>query len=71
MIPVASYVLSNNSSVNIYDIIYGIEDYVVAGINNKEPKSYLIKYRYDEEATPYFKIGEIEVNLHECIMIEG
>lgn len=35
---IASYGLCNTASVNIYDIRYGIEDEVLAGINDQEPE---------------------------------
>ena len=63
---IANYGICNTASVNIYNIIYGIEDYILAGINKEEPKEYLIEY--DEEGEPYFNIG-FDVYLNECMRI--
>ena len=39
---IASYCISNNASLNIYNIEYGINDRVLAGINNHIPEWYTI-----------------------------
>ena len=41
---IASCGLCNTASLNIYDIEHGIEDYVVAGMNNDQPRRYKVYY---------------------------
>jgi len=66
---IASYGLSNTCSVNIYDINYGIDDAVVAGINNDNPEEYTIEY--DEESNPYFSINGMDIPLSDCMKLEA
>ena len=44
MDPIASLAICNTASLNIYDIEHGIEDYVVAGMNNAQPRRYKVYY---------------------------
>lgn len=44
MNPIGSLPLCNTASLNIYDIEHGIEDYVVAGMNDRAPRKYKIYY---------------------------
>lgn len=63
---IASYGLCNTASVNVYDVRYGIEDEVLAGINDQEPEWCQIDYNEDECV---FRLGELEVPLNECIRV--
>lgn len=51
---IASKGITNNISINIYDIIYGINDKVVAGYNNENPRKYKIYYN---TKGGYFNLG--------------
>ena len=72
---IATYTLCNTATVNIYDIVYGIDDYVVAGINDNKPGEYIINYESglvmndnsDIETTPCFYINGLFIPLDECI----
>ncbi|MEE5180989.1 hypothetical protein JDW21_18790 [Bacillus subtilis] len=64
---IAVYGLTNTASVNIYEIQHGIEDTVLAGINNQEPEECVIQY--DNEGEPFFKLGELEIPLSECMRV--
>lgn len=44
MNPIASFGICNTASLNIYGFEYGVEDYVVAGMNNDRPRRYKVHY---------------------------
>lgn len=46
---IASYVISNTASMNIYEVNHGIDDSVIAGINNDEPQEYTLFHDVDDE----------------------
>ena len=59
---IAAYCLCNTASINIYGIEYGIEDKVLAGINDQEP----VWCPMD----PYkntFRFQGIDIPLSECM----
>lgn len=58
---VASYVLSNTASINLYEIDY-VEDQILAGINDQEPEWCPIDYAEDT-----FKFREMNIPLSECM----
>lgn len=51
---IASKGITNNISINIYDIIYDVDDKVVAGYNNENPRRYKI---YTNTKGEYFNLG--------------
>jgi hypothetical protein len=61
--PIAVYPLTNTLCVTIYDVKYGVEDEVLAGINNNRPDWFEIT---DENS---FFIDDIEVLLAECLRV--
>lgn len=65
---IAVYPLSNNASVNLYEIKHsGINDSVLAGINNEKPKWYKLKFQDNGDIV--FLIGELEIPMSECIRV--
>ena len=58
--------ISNNASLNIYNIEYGIDDYVVAGINNDKPRKHKL---YNNSKGTYFNFGGIRNYLNEFIRL--
>ncbi|QPK89760.1 hypothetical protein IEN91_04785 [Bacillus velezensis] len=64
---IAVYGLTNTASVNIYEIQHGIEDTVLAGINDQEPEECIIQYNNEDE--PFFILGELEIPLNECMRV--
>lgn len=68
--PIATYALTNNTSVNILKIEYGIEDFIfyVFGGTDKKQKVKRSPIRYDD-GSPYFLANKIEVPLSDCIKI--
>lgn len=51
---ISSLCLVNNASLNIYDIVYGVDDYVIAEINDYTPRKYKI---YETNKGSYFNYG--------------
>ncbi|MCW6094570.1 hypothetical protein LAV60_15470 [Clostridium sporogenes] len=39
-----SYCLCNNASLNIYEVSTGIDDFIIAGINNLKSRKYKVYY---------------------------
>lgn len=70
---IAVYPLTNTASVNIYELIFDIDDYVLAGINDEEPEKCKIIYTYDEdgEEDTHFYLGELKIPLSECMNISN
>lgn len=68
MKPIAYYTLFVDSFIMIYDIEYGIEDYVVYSYKTplKESRKYRAKIRYDQEGNVYFR-AKNPVLLSECV----
>lgn len=64
---IASIGLFNTASFNVYEILDGIEQYIVGGINDSVPMEYLV--RYDESGEAYILHGEIELYLNEMILL--
>lgn len=64
---IAVYPLSNNASVNIYEIKHGINDSVLAGINNEKPKWYMLEVQDSGEVV--FFMGELEIPMSECMRV--
>ena len=56
--------------VYVYDIVYGIDDYVVAGwsdrTNTRRRKVY-----YDKEGEPYFNIASFRVYFNEVMRLNN
>lgn len=64
---IASLGLWNTASLNIYDIEHGIEDYVVAGMNNYRPRRYKVYYSTNKGA--YFNWAGHRYYLNEFLKI--
>lgn len=65
--PIAVYCMSNWGGVEILDILYGIDDYVVARFNFGEPQEpHRVKIRYGVK-TDTFRIGRTTIHLDECM----
>lgn len=62
---IGSYVVSNNTSVNIYCILHGTEDKVIFSWNNGK-KSHA-KIRYDVDGNPYFKTKGIDIPFNQVM----
>jgi len=62
---IGSYALCNAGSINIYKIEFGIDDCVLAGLNNGKPAWFAI--RYDVDSRPYFMFDELQIHLDECM----
>jgi len=56
--PIGSFCISNNMAIVIYDIIYGIDDSILAGYNDKKPRKYRLYYN---SKGAYFNFGKIRV----------
>jgi hypothetical protein len=61
---IAAIGLTNTASVNIYEINHGIDDEVLAGINNEEPEWCTVEYTEDDTI---FHLGELELSLSDAI----
>lgn len=69
---IASCGISNTASMNIYEIIHGIDDSVIAGINDSEPEEYTLLHDVDDETEnirSYFEYGEFVFYLDEFIRV--
>lgn len=51
---IASYGLTNTASLNIYSIDFGIDDFVIAGINSLKSRKYKL---YSTNKGIYFNFG--------------
>lgn len=60
---VGSYVVSNNTSVNIYGVLHGVEDKVVFSWNSGRKCS--AKIRYDSNGEPYFMTRNMKIYFNE------
>ena len=68
--PVAVYPMGNWGGVEILDILYGADDYVICRYNYGEPEKKLhkLKIKYGVETT-YFILEGIKVRLDECMRV--
>ena len=66
MKPIASLGLCNTASLNIYEFEYGINDYVIVGLNNEVPRKY--KLHHNTKGT-FFNWGKHRYYLGEFILI--
>lgn len=67
--PIAVFCDSNWGGLEILDILYGIEDYVVARYNYGEPQElHRVKIRYGVNHIS-FKIGRRTFRLDECMRV--
>lgn len=41
---IGSYGICNSASLNIYEVVNDIDDYVMAGFNNDKPRKYKVYY---------------------------
>ena len=57
MKPIAYYALFVDSFIMIYDIEYGINDYIIYTYKtlSKESRKFKAKIRYDKEGNAYFR----------------
>ena len=62
---IGSWCLCNAASLNVYEIIYGIDDVIVAGINNDEPEEYIVNCADDGDS--YIEFGGEKYSLSECM----
>lgn len=63
---IASLALTNNSSLNIYDIIHGINDKIEMGINNLKARKYTI---YSNTKGSYFNYNGNRYYLNEFMKL--
>lgn len=63
---IASCGLCNVASLNIYDIEYGIDDYVVVGLNSQKCRSYKL---YTNTKGTYFNWGGTRYYLDDFMRI--
>lgn len=67
--PIAVFCDSNWGGVEILDILYGIEDYVVARYNYGEPQElHRVKIHYGENVQS-FRIGRRTFNLNDFMRV--
>ena len=66
--PMGICTLSNFGGVTIYNIEYGIEDYVIYKWFNEE-RLYKSKLKVNKEGESVFRIGNIWYNLNEFIKV--
>ena len=66
--PMGVCTLSNFGGVTIYNIEYGIEDYVIYKWFNEE-RLYKSKLKVNKEGESVFRIGNIWYNLNEFIKV--
>lgn len=63
---IASIGLCNCASINIYGFEYGIDDYIIAGLNDDKPRKYKI---YSNTKGSYFNYGKHRYYLNEVTML--
>jgi hypothetical protein len=61
---IGCWVICNNASLNLYEIVNGIEDTAIVGINNDTPEEYVINF--DEEVGLYIEFGGEKYSMDEC-----
>lgn len=66
--PMGICTLSNFGGVTIYNIEYGIEDYVIYKWFNEE-RLYKSKLKVNKEGESVFRIGNVWYNLNEFIKV--
>ena len=66
--PMGICTLSNFGGVTIYNIEYGIEDYVIYRWFNEE-RLYKSKLKVNKEGESVFRIGNVWYNLNEFIKV--
>ena len=59
--------ICNNASINVYGVEYGIDDKIIAGLNNQKPRKYKLYFNSKGE---YFNFGGNRIYLHEVIRVE-
>ena len=70
---IASYCICHTASINIYEIDYGTDGRVLAGLNDREPEWCTIHCHVGEneqdtdDGRMYFLYGEYKVFLDECM----
>ena len=62
---IGSWCLCNNASLNVYDIIYGVVDSCLVGINDEEPAEKEIIVGPDGDS--YIEYGGELYSFSECI----
>lgn len=66
--PMGICTLSNFGGISIYNIEYGIEDYVIYKWFNEE-RLYKSKLKVNKEGESVFRIGNVWYNLNEFIRV--
>lgn len=66
--PMGICILSNFGGVTIYNIEYGIEDYVIYKWFNEE-RLYKSKLKVNKEGESVFRIGNVWYNLNEFMKV--
>lgn len=66
--PMGICTLSNFGGISIYNIEYGIEDYIIYRWYNEE-RLYKSKLKVNKEGESVFRIGNIWYNLNEFIKV--
>ena len=64
--PIAVYTMSNWGGIEILDILYGIDDYVVARYYGKSYHKVKINYGVNHSS---FRIGRLTIRLDECMRV--
>ena len=66
--PVAVYGMSNWGGLEILDIVYGIEDYIISRFNFGEPDKTIHKTKINYSGDcPTFRVGGYTIPLNECM----
>lgn len=69
--PIAVYPVSNWGGVEILDILYGTDDYVVCRYNFGEPEKKLhrVKVQHNKGGIPFIFLDGSYVRLDECLAV--
>ena len=63
---VGAYPICNNASINVYGVEYGIDDKIIAGLNNPKPRKYKLYFNSKGE---YFSFGGTRISLDEVMRV--
>lgn len=68
--PIAVYGISNWGGLEILDIEYGVDDYVISRFNFGEPEEVIHKTKINYNSNhPTFRVGRYLIRLDECMSV--
>ena len=65
---IGSWCICNSASLNVYDVIYDIDNKLLVGLNYEKPTKRIINT--DENDRNYINFGGLRYYLDECIKIQ-